>query len=156
MDVASPSCDRHLPCTGVSLLLSQTFSQTTLNFSPPIQHRLEIFISLRLHFFLTPLRSPWWLVRKDRIEDAKRSLLRLTSLNRETHFEADETVAMIAHTTALEEQITTGAKYADCFKGTDLRRTEIVCMVWAIQNLSGSSFSGYANYVSTLLSLLGE
>ena len=62
---------------------------------------------------------------------------------------------MIAHTTALEEQITTGAKYADCFKGTDLRRTEIVCMVWAIQNLSVNSFSGYATYVSTLLSLLG-
>lgn len=34
--------------------------------------------------------SPWWLVRKGRIEDAKKSLLRLTSLNRETDFNADE------------------------------------------------------------------
>lgn len=90
--------------------------------------------------------SPWWLVRKGRIEDAKKSLLRLTSLNRETDFNADETIAMMVHTTALEKKITSGATYWDCFKGTDLRRTEIVCMVWAIQNLSGNSFSNYSTY----------
>lgn len=73
---------------------------------------------------------------------------------------------MIAHTTALEEKITAGASYWDCFKGTDrecnddkndfereltflmpvVRRTELVCMVWAIQNLSGNSFAGYSTY----------
>ncbi|KAK5143771.1 hypothetical protein LTR04_001776 [Oleoguttula sp. CCFEE 6159] len=90
--------------------------------------------------------SPWWLVRKGRIEDAKKSLLRLTSLNKETDFNADETIAMMVHTTALEEKITKGASYLDCFRGTDRRRTEIVCMVWAIQNLSGNSFSGYSTY----------
>jgi MFS transporter, SP family, general alpha glucoside:H+ symporter len=102
-------------------------------------------IPLSIGIYLAP-ESPWWLVRKGRIEDAKKSLLRLTSLNREENFDADETVAMIAHTTALEEQITSGASYLDLFKGTDLRRTEIVCMVWAIQNFSGNSFSGYATY----------
>jgi len=90
--------------------------------------------------------SPWWLVRKGRIEEAKHSLLRLTSKNKESDFDAEETVAMMVHTTALEEKITSGATYLDCFKGTDLRRTEIVCMVWAIQNLSGNSFSGYSSY----------
>ena len=90
--------------------------------------------------------SPWWLVRKGRIEDAKKALLRLTSKDRETEFDADETIAMMVHTTALEEKITTGASYFDCFRGHDLRRTEIVCMVWAIQNLSGNSFSGYSTY----------
>ncbi|THW59466.1 putative MFS alpha-glucoside transporter [Aureobasidium pullulans] len=90
--------------------------------------------------------SPWWLVRKGRVEDAKKALLRLTSLNRETDFDADETIDMMVHTTKLEEKITTGSSYLDCFKGTDLRRTEIVCMVWAIQNLSGNSFSGYSTY----------
>ncbi|KAE9399715.1 sugar transporter [Gymnopus androsaceus JB14] len=90
--------------------------------------------------------SPWWLVRKGRIEDAKHSLLRLTSLDRETDFDADETIAMMVHTTTLEEKITKGTTYLDCFKGIDRRRTEIVCMVWAIQNLSGNSFSGYSTY----------
>ncbi|RMZ83342.1 hypothetical protein DV737_g1670, partial [Chaetothyriales sp. CBS 132003] len=90
--------------------------------------------------------SPWWLVRKGRLTEAKKALLRLTSLNRETDFDPDETIAMMVHTTALEEKITRGATYLDCFRGTDLRRTEIVCMVWAIQNLSGNSFSGYSTY----------
>jgi MFS transporter, SP family, general alpha glucoside:H+ symporter len=100
---------------------------------------------LLIGILLAP-ESPWWLVRKGRLEDAKKSLLRLTSLNRETDFDADETIAMMVHTTSLEEKITKGATYLDCFRGTDRRRTEIVCMVWAIQNLSGNSFSGYSSY----------
>lgn len=102
-------------------------------------------VPLMIGVFLAP-ESPWWLVRKGRLEDAKKSMLRLTSLNRETDFDADETVAMMVHTTALEEKITKGASYLDCFKGVDLRRTEIVCMAWAIQNLSGNAFSGYSSY----------
>ena len=95
--------------------------------------------------FFAP-ESPWWLVRRGKLEQAKRALLRLTSLNRETDFDADETISMMVHTTQLEEKITRGASYLDCFKGTDLRRTEIVCMVWAIQNLSGNAFSNYSTY----------
>ncbi|QQK44561.1 MFS alpha-glucoside transporter, putative [Penicillium digitatum] len=89
--------------------------------------------------------SPWWLVRKGRTEDAKRSLIRLTSKS-QGDFDPDETISMMVHTTALEEKITKGASYLDCFRGTDRRRTEIVCMVWAIQNLSGNSFSNYSTY----------
>ncbi|KAL2831619.1 general substrate transporter [Aspergillus pseudoustus] len=102
---------------------------------------LPLFIGI----FLAP-ESPWWLVRKGRSQDAKKALLRLTSSNKETGFDADETISMMVHTTALEQKITSGASYLDCFKGVDLRRTEIVCMVWAIQNLSGNSFSNYSTY----------
>ncbi|KAL7914468.1 sugar transporter domain-containing protein [Trichoderma velutinum] len=102
---------------------------------------LPLFIAI----YFAP-ESPWWLVRRGKTEEAKQSLLRLTSLNRETDFDADETVAMMVHTTALEEKITAGASYWDCFKGPDLRRTEIVCMTWAIQNLSGNAFSNYSTY----------
>ncbi|EPS26913.1 hypothetical protein PDE_01853 [Penicillium oxalicum 114-2] len=90
--------------------------------------------------------SPWWLVRKGRLDEAKKALLRLTSLDRETDFDADETIAMMVHTNALEEAISHDATYLDCFRGTDLRRTEIICMVWAIQNLSGNAFSSYSSY----------
>jgi hypothetical protein len=80
--------------------------------------------------------SPWWLVRRGRMEDARRALLRLTSLDRETDFDADETLAMMQHTTMLEEKITRGATYWDCFKGTDLRRTEVCCV---------SSYTDFSN-----------
>ena len=90
--------------------------------------------------------SPWWLVRKERFEDAKKSLVRLTHAKRDPDFNPDETVSMMIHTTALEKKMTSGASYLDCFKGVDLRRTEIVCMVWAMQNLSGNSFSNYSTY----------
>jgi SP family general alpha glucoside:H+ symporter-like MFS transporter len=102
-------------------------------------------VPLMVGIYLAP-ESPWWLVRKGRVDDAKKSLLKLTSTDRETDFDADETIAMMVHTTALEEKMTTGASYLDCFRGVDRRRTEIVCMTWAIQNLSGNSFSGYSTY----------
>lgn len=93
--------------------------------------------------FLAP-ESPWWLVRKGRSEDARRSILRLASPHKNPDFDADETLAMMQHTTALENEITSGSSYLDCFKGHDRRRTEIVCMVWAIQNLCGNAFSNYS------------
>jgi len=100
---------------------------------------------LLIGIYLAP-ESPWWLVRKGRYADAKKALLRLTSTNRETDFDVDETVDMMKHTTALEEKITSGMSYFDCFRGTDRRRTEIVFMCWAIQNLSGNAFSNYSTY----------
>ncbi|KAJ5974173.1 hypothetical protein N7481_011383 [Penicillium waksmanii] len=102
---------------------------------------LPLFIAITL----AP-ESPWWLVRRGRTDDAKRSLERLTNKELQDDFDADETIAMMVHTTALEAKITSGASYLDCFRGTDRRRTEIVCMVWAIQNLSGNSFSNYSTY----------
>ena len=76
--------------------------------------------------------SPWWLVRKGREEDARRSLTQLTS-PRNTAFNADDTIAMMIHTNEYERQLTQGTTYWDCFKGTNLRRTEIACMVWISQ-----------------------
>lgn len=58
--------------------------------------------------------SPWWLVRKGRTEEAKKSLLRLTSLDKETDFDADETISMMVHTTALEEKVCVPTYFALC------------------------------------------
>ena len=86
--------------------------------------------------------SPWWLVRHGRFEDTKRSLQRLTASDME--FDLDKQVAMMEHTTELEKNMNTGTNYQDCFKGTDLRRTEIVCMTWLAQTVCGSTFMGYS------------
>ncbi|ORY85498.1 and other transporter-domain-containing protein [Protomyces lactucae-debilis] len=89
--------------------------------------------------------SPYWLVRKGRFEDAKAVLRRLQAQN-DPNFNADDTVAMMRHTNELEREIAAGTSYLDCFKGVDRRRTEIVCVVWAIQNACGSSFMGFSTY----------
>lgn len=101
---------------------------------------IPIFIGV----WLAP-ESPWWLVRKDRKDDAVASLKRLTSKG-DTDFDPHETVAMMVHTNELEKQINSGTSYLDCFKGVDLRRTEITCAIWAAQNLCGSGLMGYSTY----------
>lgn len=40
--------------------------------------------------------SPWWLVRKDRDDEAKKMLMRLTSAEKHPEFNADETIAMVS------------------------------------------------------------
>jgi len=82
--------------------------------------------------------SPWWLVRKDRNEDARKQLLRLTSQG-QPDFDLDQTINMMVYTNELEKASDEGTSYVHCFRGVDLRRTEIVCMVWAIQSLCGAS-----------------
>jgi SP family general alpha glucoside:H+ symporter-like MFS transporter len=90
--------------------------------------------------------SPWWLVRKERYEDAKKMVLRLASPEKNPDFNADETIAMYKHTNEMEKAISNGTSYWDCFKGTDLRRTEIAAMTWFTQAWCGSSFMGFSTY----------
>ncbi|KAI7542101.1 sugar porter family MFS transporter [Hortaea werneckii] len=89
--------------------------------------------------------SPWWLVRKDRIEDAARVLKRLAKgdVSAET---LDSTLCMIRKTNDFEKSVNEGTSYWDCFKGVDLRRTEIVCVLWLIQTCAGATFLGYSTY----------
>ena len=103
-------------------------------------------IPLMVICWLAP-ESPWWLVRNDRIEDAERSIARLSSIKTQQQIRAQ--VAMILHTEKTEAEITRGASYMDCFKGVNLRRTEIVCVVFCGQILSGSSFSYSPTYFFT-------
>lgn len=92
--------------------------------------------------------SPWWYIRHGNREAAKASLLRLTSRN-DPSFNADETIAMIEHTNELEKRMKEGLTYRDCFKGIDLRRTEIVVGIWLVQTLGGQNLMGYFAYFLT-------
>lgn len=100
-------------------------------------------VPLIVGIWLAP-ESPWWLVRNGRLEDAKRSIQRLASKNSNNN--ADESVAMMVHTNELEKEINEGTSYLDCFRGVDLRRTEISCLTWACQNLCGSGLMGASSY----------
>ncbi|GAQ05907.1 alpha-glucosides permease MPH3 [Aspergillus lentulus] len=101
---------------------------------------VPIFIGV----FLAP-ESPWWLIRRDRRDDAVKALNRL-AIAGHPDFNAEETASMIVYTNALEKQVETGTSYVDCFRGCDLRRTEISCLVWAAQSLCGGGLMGYSTF----------
>ncbi|KAK2777171.1 hypothetical protein FQN53_002340, partial [Emmonsiellopsis sp. PD_33] len=89
--------------------------------------------------------SPWWHVRQGDRAGARKALQRLTS-RKDPTFNPDETIAMIEHTNELEKSISAGTSYWDCFRRTNLRRTEIVCGVWLSQTLCGTNLMGYFAY----------
>ena len=94
--------------------------------------------------FFSP-ESPWWLVRHGNPEGARKSLLRLTQKST-PGFNVDETVAMMMHTNEVEKSFKKGTSYMDCFRGSNLRRTEITVLVWVTQALCGGPLIGYAAY----------
>lgn len=100
-------------------------------------------IPILIGVILAP-ESPWWLVRVERLEDAKKSIARLACKNSGTN--ADDTIAMMIHTNEMEKEINEGTTYLDCFRGVDLRRTEITCVTWACQSLCGSGLMGASSY----------
>lgn len=50
---------------------------------------------------------------------------------------------MIEHTNEMEKNMKEGTRWRDLFKGTDLRRTEIVCFAWIGQTICGTNIMGY-------------
>jgi len=96
---------------------------------------------LAILMFFAP-ESPWWLVRKGRLEEAARSVERL---GRKSRLNVGETVAMMRRVVALEASEGQPG-YLELFRGTDLRRTLIVCGVYAAQNLAGNLIANQAVY----------
>ena len=92
--------------------------------------------------FLIPLlffapESPWHLVRHRRLEDAEKSIRRLQRAS--ANIDPKETLATIVYTNNLEEELSVGTSYWDCFTGFELRRTEIACICFAGQGKNYSS-----------------
>ncbi|KAK0752608.1 general substrate transporter [Schizothecium vesticola] len=104
-------------------------------------------IPILIGLYFAP-ESPWFYVRHGRRDEAKRSILRLTSRN-QPDFDPDQSLALIEHTNEMEKQIKEGVTYRDCFKGIDLRRTEIVVGIWLVQTLGGQNLMGYFSYFLT-------
>ncbi|KAI5358645.1 putative major facilitator, sugar transporter, major facilitator superfamily [Septoria linicola] len=101
-------------------------------------------LPLIIGIFLAP-ESPWWLVRKERYDEAKAMLIRLTSEN-SLEFNLDHTIAQMKQVNDFEKSVGEGTSYLDCFRGVNLRRTEVTCGVWLVQTMCGATFMGYSTY----------
>ncbi|RCI15846.1 hypothetical protein L249_1707 [Ophiocordyceps polyrhachis-furcata BCC 54312] len=86
--------------------------------------------------------SPWWLVRRGRIQDAELSLRRLAS----PAVDVSKVLALIIETDRLELELESGSTYWDCFRHVNLRRTEISIGVYSAQVLSGIYLINYGAY----------
>jgi SP family general alpha glucoside:H+ symporter-like MFS transporter len=92
--------------------------------------------------FFAP-ESPWWLLRRGRKEEAMRSIRRLGYGNKT---DADEAFAMMERTVEIEAHAGGNPTLLDLWKGTDLRRTLITCLVYASQNFAGNLIANQATF----------
>ncbi|KAI8634410.1 general alpha-glucoside permease [Xylariaceae sp. FL1651] len=102
-------------------------------------------IPIAIGTYLAP-ESPWWCIRYGKKEQAEASLKRLARSSGFSQRDADAALALMVYTDEMEKQVSVGTTYWDCFKGVDLRRTEIVCMTWLAQTLSGTVLGGLSAF----------
>jgi MFS family permease len=99
---------------------------------------------LAILVFFAP-ESPWWLVRKGKYEQAAHSVERL---GRRSQVNSADQVSMMRRVIEMEASEKKPG-YIELFKGTDFRRTAIVCGVYAAQNLTGNLIANQAVYFWT-------
>ncbi|KAJ5875578.1 uncharacterized protein N7473_012925 [Penicillium subrubescens] len=97
---------------------------------------------LMILLFFAP-ESPWWLIRRGRKAEALRSIERLGDGNTET---AQQSLAMIERTVQIEASLGGSPSLLELFKGTDLRRTIITCLIYASQNFAGNLVANQATF----------
>jgi SP family general alpha glucoside:H+ symporter-like MFS transporter len=90
-------------------------------------------------------------VRQGKLKEAEASLRRLQ--RKSCPIDPLETLANIVHTNNLEKEMTVGTSYFDCFRGTELRRTEIACFSFMGQILVGLVFAYNSTYFFSQIGL---
>lgn len=118
-------------CWGAGILLSSGVVRAVAGLDGDIAWKLPFAcqwtwpIPLIIGAYFAP-ESPWNAVRRGKYDLARKSLNRLTQDKPDKDHEVEATLAYIIYTTDLEKNETANATFADCFRGTNLRRTEIV------------------------------
>ena len=88
--------------------------------------------------------SPWWLVKNGRHEEAEHALKRLTRDGYWTEESLRGELAYMEHTIEMERAEVQGSGWRDLFRGTNRRRTEIICVVWSCQYWCGQPITSFA------------
>lgn len=125
-------------CWGIGILLSSGVVKALLTIQTDWSWRIPFVLQwiwlpplFAISYFCPP--SPWWMVRKGRIDEAKIAVRRLTNPALFSDAEVDDSVAYMIHTTEMEREVSEGTSYIECFKGTNRRRTEIAMMTFTMQ-----------------------
>lgn len=136
-------------CFAIGQFISAGVLQSLLNRPDEWSYRIPYAVQwvwpvplLAIAFFMP--ESPWWQVRHKRYDEADKTLQRL--LSKQYKHTSRQMVAMMIHTDQIESEIEAGTSYWDCFKGSNLRRTEIACVAFAGQVLAGSQFAYSGTY----------
>lgn len=138
-------------CWGAGIIISSGVVRAMVGFDPngnwgwrlPFALQWAWPLPLALAAFLAP-ESPWNACRRKNYTQARDALTRLRGGANASEKEVDNALAYITYITEKEEAETAGASYLECFRGTNLRRTEINCVVWAAQILCGNAILGFA------------
>lgn len=88
--------------------------------------------------------SPWWCVRRGKMEKAIKSIRYLAP--HQSDLEHRQTLAMMVYTDQMERAEKANVKAWDIFRGHNLRRTEIATVVLMSQSLAGASFAYGSTY----------
>lgn len=129
-------CIGQLIAAGVLRGLSSRSDEWAFRIPFAIQWVWIVLIGPIIYF--TP-SSPWHEVRKGRLDRAEKSLRRLQRASAE--IDPKNTLAVIVMTNDLEKELEIGTSYWDCFKSIERRKTEIACVCFMGQVLSGSNFA---------------
>ncbi|KAF5009982.1 hypothetical protein FDECE_3843 [Fusarium decemcellulare] len=136
-------------CFIIGQLISAGVLAGLVNNPTPWAYRIPFAVQWVWPAILIPILyfapdTPWHLVRIGRHEAALKSLARLRPEASEE--ELRDALGLIVYTNDLEQELEVGTSYWDCFKGFELRRTEIACVVFAGQILSGLNFAYNSTY----------
>lgn len=136
-------------CWGLGILISSGVVRGVAEIDGNLAWRLPFALQwvwpvpLFIAAYFAP-ESPWNAVRREKPDEARQSLNRLLPDGEDKPQRVEASLAYIQYTTELEKAETAGATFADCFRGTNLRRTEINCVVWAAQILCGNALLGFS------------
>lgn len=131
-----------------NVILKQTGTlDSKLAYKIPFALQLVFPVILLIGLPFCP-ESPWYLIRTNRPQKAAQSLKRLG------YKTPEDTISEIAQTILHEDSETSKASYLDCFRSSDLRRTEIGTGIVAVAQLTGVIFVvGYSTYFFELAGL---
>jgi SP family general alpha glucoside:H+ symporter-like MFS transporter len=99
--------------------------------------------------------GPFYLVRKERIPEAREVVRKLARPGYRTERMIDAQIELLKQANEMEKINAANSSFRDCFRGVNTKRTIIGLMCWLIQQTNGETLTSYATLCKSLLHLNG-